>query len=339
VARILVADDDPVLRTLLGRCLASAGHEPVAAEDGVEAVRLLHQGTRFDALLTDHAMPGLTGVDVIAEAKRLDPTLPCIVITAFHDLDLAMAAMAEGAVGFLPKPFRPQHLLIIVERALERRRMADETLRLRLVTPMLERLTMVLANTVEAKDLSTHMHCERLVRTSDAIAERLGVSAEARADVRLGACLHDVGKVGVPDDLLTAPRSLSEAEFAQLKRHSQVGADILAGIDSWHAVRDIVRHHHERWDGFGYPAGLAGSNIPVGARIVAVADTYDVIREGRPYCPPRSFESALTELDAQKGRQFDPDCVDAFMAVLRGAGEGDELVGHPARPVHLVAAE
>jgi putative nucleotidyltransferase with HDIG domain len=337
VARILVADDDPVLRTLLVRCLVAAGHEPVPAEDGVAAIRLLNQGIRLDALLTDHSMPGVTGIDVIAHARRLDPTLPCIVITAFHDLELAMSAMAEGAVGFLPKPFRPQHLLIIVERALERRRMADETLQLRLVTPVLERVTMMLANTIEAKDVSTHLHCERLVRTSDAIAERLGITGDARADIRLGACLHDVGKVGVPEELLVAPRSLTEAEFEQLKRHTDVGADIIAGVEGWQRVREIVRHHHERWDGFGYPDRLARTDIPLGARIVAVADTYDVIREGRPYRAARPFEAALTELDAQKGRQFDPDVVDAFMAVLRGAADGDELIGRSARPVRLVA--
>lgn len=337
MATVLVADDDPVLRTLLIRCLASAGHEAVVAADGVEAVRLLRQGVRLDAVLTDHSMPGLTGIEVISEARRLDPTLPCIVITAFHELDLAMEAMAEGAVGFLPKPFRPKHLLIVLERALERRRLADETLRLRLVAPALERVTMVLANTVEAKDMSTHLHCERLVQTSDAIAARLGVFGDARADIRLGACLHDVGKVGVPDELLNAPRSLTETEFEQLKRHADVGADILAGVDGWQQIRDIVRHHHERWDGFGYPAGLAGRRIPLGARIVAVADTYDVIRQGRPYRAARPFEAALTELDAQKGRQFDPDCVDAFMEVLRGADELSDLVGRrPAAAVRLV---
>ena len=337
MARVLVADDDPVLRTLLVRCLASDGHEAVVAEDGVEAVRVLQQGTRLDAVLTDHSMPGLTGVEVVAHARRIDPTLPCIVITAFHELELAMAAMAEGAVGFLPKPFRPRHLLIVLERALERRRMADETLRMRLVAPALEKVTMVLANTVEAKDVATHLHCERLVRSAEAIAERLGVSDDDRADIRLGACLHDVGKVGVPEELLNAPRSLSESEFAVLKRHTEIGSDILAAVDGWHDIRDIVRHHHERWDGFGYPAGLAGKRIPLGSRIVAVADTFDVMRQGRPYSPPRPFEAVLTELDAQKGRQFDPDCVDAFMEVLRACEDGSELIGHSARPVRLVS--
>ena len=337
MARILVADDDAVLRTLLVRCLVAGGHQPVPVEDGVAAVAELEGGARLDALLTDHSMPGLTGIELISHARRVDPSLPCIVITGFHDLELAMTAMAEGAVGFLPKPFRPQHLLIVVERALERRRLADEAMRLRLVTPALEQVTMVLANTVEAKDSATHHHCQRLVQTADAIAERLGVSAPARADIRLGACLHDVGKVGVPDHLLVAPRSLTPAEFEQLKRHAQVGSDILAGVGGWEPVREIVRHHHERWDGLGYPGRLAGASIPLGARIVAVADAYDVMRAGRPYRAARCFEAALTELDAQAGRQFDPDCVDAFMAVLRATGDGGELTGRSTRGLHLVA--
>ena len=250
--RVLVVDDDPLVRGLLVRCLHNAGYDTVESPDGSHAIVRLERENGFDVLVTDYSMPGATGLDVIRVAQRVDPTLPAIVVTAFHDMDLAMQAMEAGAVGFLPKPFRPRHLEVVVAHALERRRLAEQTLRLRLMAPMLDRFTMVLANVIEAKDASTHSHCERLVAHADAISMRLGIDNETRANVRLGACLHDVGKIGIPEDLLRTSRSLSETEFEVVREHSVIGAKVLANIDGWEPVRAIVRHHHERFEGGGY---------------------------------------------------------------------------------------
>lgn len=329
MARVLVVDDDPLVRGLLVRCLRLAGHRTAEAADGLQAMALLEAGEAYDLVVTDHAMPGATGLQVIETAQRLDPTLPCIVVTAFHDLDLAMQAMEAGAAGFLPKPFRPRHLEAVVARALERRALAKETFQLRLVTPWLERVTLLLANTVEAKDVVTHRHCERLVAYADAIARRLGLAVGERADVRLGACLHDLGKVGVPEELLRAARPLTAAEAAAVRRHAEIGAAILAEIGDWNTVRRIVRHHHERVDGHGYPDALSGAAIPLGARIVAVADAFDVICSGRPYRAARTPEAAVAELERGRGTQFDPDCVEAFCAAL--ADEGSEVIDTAGR--------
>lgn len=330
MARVLVAEDDGLVRALLVRCLRRDGHEVVEAADGAAAIAALHGSEAFDLVVTDHSMPKASGVEVVSEAARIDPTLPCIVVTAFHDLDVATRAMDAGAVAFLPKPFRPRELSVVVHRALERRTLAEETIRLRLLAPMLERVTLLLANTIEAKDRPTQRHCERLVASADAIAARLGVGETERGDVRLGACLHDVGKIGVPESLLRSPRPLTSEEHALLRRHTEIGADILADVEAWQPVRRIVRHHHERFDGTGYPDGLAGTAIPLGARIVAVADAYDVIVSGRPYRPPRSPDAAIAELRAGRGGQFDPECVDAFLAVIEGLSDpvAIEVVGH-----------
>ena len=314
--RVLCADDDSLIRDLLERTLNAGGYDVVLAADGAEAIRLLDSGEPFDALVTDHSMPGAAGVDVIEHATRVDPTMPSIIVTAYHDLDLAIRAMHAGAVGFLPKPFRPDHLLTVVESGLERRRLAADAMRLNLVVPMLERFTMMLANTLETKDCQTNRHSERLVGASDALAAELGLDADQRFSVRIGACLHDIGKVGVPEALLRKPGPLTPDEQAIMRLHPDIGAAILEDIDTWSDVRQIVRHHHEWWDGSGYPLGLSATDIPLGARIVSVVDAFDVITNDRPYAAARTADFAIEELRRQRGTQFDPDTVDAFVAVL-----------------------
>ncbi|GAC1339643.1 MAG: response regulator [Candidatus Dormibacteria bacterium] len=314
--RVLVVEDDPLVRRLLHRCLESGGYEVIQAEDGIQAIRLLSVGEPLDLVVTDQQMPGADGIAVITAAHRVDPNLPCVIITALHDLDLAMRAMAAGAVNFIPKPFKREHLLTVVNTAMERRAMSTEALRLRLLAPMLERFTMLLANTLEAKDLSTHDHCERLVKLADATASALGQDLVARGHVRLGACLHDLGKIAIPEALLRKPGPLTERETEVMRRHPVIGAEILEDIDAWREVQQVVRHHHENFDGSGYPGRLVGTRIPLGARIVAVVDAFDVMRSGRPYRAARPVEDIVEELRRLRGRQFDGDCVDAFLSTL-----------------------
>jgi len=180
----------------------------------------------------------------------------------------------------------------------------------------LERFTTVLAGALGSKDYETKEHSTRLVGLSDAIARHLGVPDGARKVIRFGAYLHDIGKVVIPDELLRKREPLTPYEFSIVRTHPEVGADILADIDTWKDVRLIVRHHHEHFNGAGYPDGLRGEHIPIGARIVSVVDAYDVMRSGRPYQPRRSHEWILEELERQRGHQFDPDLVDALVDVI-----------------------
>jgi putative two-component system response regulator len=333
--RVLVAEDDPLVSRYLLRCLQTGGFDAEPAEDGARAIAMLSRGS-WDVVLTDYAMPRANGLEVIAAARRLDPTLPCVVVTAMRDIELAMNAMAEGAVGFIPKPFKPDHLLIVVQSALERRTLAAEATRMRLLGPMLEKFAMILANTLEAKDLSTHLHCERLVDYAGGVAQRLGLPPVQTETLRLGACLHDIGKIGVPDVLLQKAHGLDEEEWVVLRRHAEIGAAILEDIDGWTEVRRIVRHHHERFDGAGYPDRLHGNAIPLGARIVGVIDAFDVMCAGRPYCTPRPADEAIAELIHQRGAQFDPDVVDAFLYVVDEQSPELQLVGHDT--THVPAA-
>jgi putative nucleotidyltransferase with HDIG domain len=322
VARILVAEDDGLTRRFIEDTLEFAGHAVTSASNGAEAIGSVDRPGCFGAVITDYAMPHANGVDLIAHAQRVDPMISCIVVTAFRHLDLAMQA---GAVAFIPKPFKSMHLLTVLDRALERRELADEALRLRFLAPMLERFTMVLANALDSKDYETQEHSARLVGMSDAIARRLGIGDGMRSIIRFGACLHDIGKVAIPEALLRKPEGLTAAERAVMRTHPEVGAAILADIDTWEDVRLIVRHHHEHFDGAGYPDGLRGEQIPLGARIVSVVDAVDVMRAGRPYQPARSHDWILDELQRQTGRQFDPQLVEALIAVLPSEGAAIEV--------------
>ena len=347
MARVLIADDDTLTRRFLEQALEFGSHSVTAARDGGEAIAWLDAPGRFDVLVTDYAMPRANGVDVISHACHVDPMLSCVIVTAFRDLDLAMKAMDAGAVAFMPKPFKAEHLLTVVDGALQRRATAAEAMRLRLLAPMLERFTMVLANTLESKDAATRWHANRLVRFSAAVAERMGLSDDQRAAIRYGACLHDIGKVAVPDELLRKPGALTPEELEVMRLHPEVGALILENIDTWEDVRLIVRHHHERFDGRGYPDRLSRMEIPLGARIVSVVDTFDVMRSGRPYQAPRPYEAIVAELERERGAQFDPDIVDTFLAVLpiEDSDAGDELwsapplVGTVARPTTSALAD
>jgi putative nucleotidyltransferase with HDIG domain len=320
VARILVAEDDGLTRRFIEETFEFAGHEVTSASDGAEAICAVDSPGCFDAVITDYAMPHANGVDLITHAQRVDPMISCIVVTAFRDLDLAMQAMQAGAVAFIPKPFKSMHLLTVLDRALERRELADEALRLRFLAPMLERFTIVLANALESKDYETQEHSTRLVGMSDAIARHLRIGDGLRSIIRFGACLHDIGKVAIPEALLRKPEALTAEERAVIRTHPEVGAAILADIDTWEDVRLIVKHHHEHFNGRGYPDGLRGDQIPIGARIVSVVDAFDVMRTGRPYQPARSYEWILEELHRESGGQFDPEMVAALIAVMPAEG-------------------
>ena len=333
MARTLVVDDDRLIRSFLGRALEFAGHTVASAADGAEAINLIGSPGCFDVVLVDHMMPKATGIEVIAHTTAIDPTIASIIVTASRDLDVAVEGMHAGAVGYIAKPFKTEHLIAVVDNALRHRDLCVEATRLRLLTPMLERFAVVLANTLECKDVGTHQHASRLMELAGRVSAHLGLDPEAQDAIRLGACLHDVGKVAVHEDLLRKPSSLTEEEMRIVRKHPEVGAAILRDIHAWDPVRLIVRHHHERFDGGGYPDGLRGTGIPLGARIVGVVDAFDVMRSGRPYSPPRPLDAIVSELERERGRQFDPEVVDAFLAVMPEPARGrpvEEIVGSRA---------
>jgi len=333
---VLVVEDDPITCRFMRLCLERDGFAVIEAHSGGEAVSLLAQAPQLDVIVTDYRLPGISGLDLVAVATRMDPNIPCIVVTGSTGLEVAVTAMSSGAIGYLVKPFTGEALRIVVARAMERRRLAEEAMKLRVMVPLLERFTMLLADVVEARDVETHAHCRRLIAISDRLAEALGVAADERKNTRLGACLHDIGKVAIPDAVLHKPEQLDAVEWAVVRRHPELGASLLDGIDQWHDARMIVRHHHERWDGAGYPSRLQREQIPFGARIVAVADAVDVMTTGRRYSPARTTEHVVAEVRANRATQFDPDVVDAFLS-LAGVDPTMDSAMHVADDRELAA--
>jgi ribonuclease P protein subunit RPR2 len=338
--RVLLVDDDAGLRSLLRTTLEVLDVEVDEAADGLAAQRAIAERCP-DAVVLDEAMPLLSGLALCRKLRRNPRTrsLPIVLLTGTDAS--AAAASSAGADAYLRKPFRPLELLAVVERLLggtygvpyrpALRGMPDEQLALyardlrhllelergqRLVIQAAYRQTVTaLATALESKDSGTGAHSQRVQRYALELAQLVAPNVLGDASVEYGFLLHDVGKIGIPDDVLQKPRPLSASERRLMETHTVLGEQMLSGVEflRGEGLR-IVRSHHERWDGRGYPDGLARDEIPLGARIFAVADALDAITSSRPYRRARTWQSAKGELLSSAGTQFDPDVVDAFRA-------------------------
>ncbi|WP_187967994.1 HD domain-containing phosphohydrolase [Aquibium microcysteis] len=285
---------------------------------------------QFDLVLVDYVMPRMDGLEVLAALRALDryATVPIVVITSMNDRDLKRRAIELGATDFLTKPFDWSELLARARNLLDLRQaqveLADRAARLareveaavRHLSEREEEVIWRLARAVEYRDGTTGDHVSRVATISRLIAEALGFDQERQRMIYLAAPLHDIGKIGIADAILNKPGRLSADEFDQMRTHVSIGARILDGGSS-ELVRIaalIARTHHERWDGTGYPAGLAGEAIPIEGRIVAVADVFDALCSERPYKPSWPVERARAEILSLGGSHFDPACVAAFDA-------------------------
>jgi putative two-component system response regulator len=323
---ILVVDDDTAVSRLIVRRLRADGAACLQARTGDEGAALL--ATRaVDLLVTDVRLPGMSGLELLRRAKARDPLLQVILMTASSDVETAVQALRENADDYLLKPFDLDELVHSVRRAIEHRSLVLEnrSYRARLeekVRSQARRLETAylagirsLVTALEAKDPQTRGHSARVTGYTLAIAELLGgVNLHALV---IGAELHDIGKIGTRESVLGKPGSLTEEEIGHIREHPVIGVRILSPILNDQTVLEVVRHHHERWDGGGYPDGLVGERIPRSARIVAVADALDAMTSPRSYRRTRSWQEALTELVEERGRQFDPAVVDAALAGLR----------------------
>jgi putative two-component system response regulator len=312
VSRILVIDDEDVIRNLMLEILEVAGHEVVGAETAERALELLEESD-FELVVSDVIMPGLSGLELLGSVRARRASLPVVLVTGAGTYDTLSQALTRGAAGLVTKPFAHAELQNAVADALERAARSREELRERLLAPT---LASALANAIEARDSYLHGHCERLA----SLAVRMGELLELRSDeietIRLGAILHDIGKIGIPDRVLLKPGPLDDEERRIVETHPEIGDKLLEPLDLLAAARPIVRHHHERWDGAGYPDGLAGENIPLGARIVAVADSIEVMTSRQLYRSPRTPEEVVAELQACRGAQWDAQIVDLALALI-----------------------
>jgi putative two-component system response regulator len=323
-ARILCVDDEPAIREILRRMLEGAGFEPATSGDPVTTASTFTAGG-FDLVLTDVNMPEMDGLTLMRALRDKQPELPVVIVTGQGTVDMAIQALREGATGMLIKPFTGAELLAEVRHALSAARMRYEALQYRYLSPVLDSIALALSTAIEARHLETGEHCRSLGVLSERMAAVLGLDERQRMTIRIGGYLHDVGKIGIADAILLKPGRLTDAEMAEMRRHSEIGAAILEGQEAMSDIARIVRHHHERWDGGGYPAGLAGAAIPLGGRIVAVADSFSAMTADRPYRPALSPDRAWTELRACSGSQFDPAIVEAFDRVVNEEGRLREL--------------
>jgi putative two-component system response regulator len=312
VTRILVIDDEPILRALMRETLEQAGYETVGADDAERALALLEDET-IGLIVSDIVMPRLTGIELLETVQRVRPSVPVLLVTGVDSHANLTGALAGGAAGLVPKPFSPSEFVDAVGRALERSSRAQFELRQRLFTPT---LAGALANAIEAREASLQGHCERLAALAVRLGAELGLGRAELENLRVGAILHDVGKIGIPDRILLKPAPLDPDEMAVMRTHTVIGDGMLEPLELLDGVRPVVRHHHERWDGGGYPDGLAGGEIPVAARIVAVADAIEAMSADRPYRRALPPPDVMRELRAGHGSQWDPAIVDAVIALI-----------------------
>ena len=305
--RVLVVDDVPQNRTLLERMLTAEGYSVTAAADGAMALRMV-EAESPDLIVSDIDMPNLNGIEFCRRVKENPATrlVPFILITGLADRANRIAGIEAGADDFLGKPFDSQELKARVRSLLRLKRYTDEL-------DSAESVILSLALTVEARDPYTRGHCQRLAAYSLLIGERIGASDEQLSALNRGGYLHDVGKIGVPDAVLFKPSGLTPEEYDVLKRHTVIGDRLCGDLRALSLVRPIVRHHHERLDGSGYPDGLKGDAVPLLAQIISIVDEYDAITTTRPYRAALPPERAFDELskDVAKGL-LNPDLVEIF---------------------------
>ena len=310
--RILVADDTDSIRALFQKLLTSAGHEVISTEDGLKALAAAHR-CQPDVVLLDVGMPGLDGIEVCRRLKS-DPATrltPVVLVTGLSDLSERIRGIEAGADDFLSKPVHPHELRARVGSLSRMKQLTD-------ALDSAESAFVALALTIEARDPTTNGHCERLADHAVALGAAIGLSAADLHALHQGGYLHDVGKVGVPDSVLLKPGPLTPAEFGLMKRHPEIGDRLCAPLQSLRNVRPIIRCHHERLDGSGYPSGLRGDEVPVLAQIVSIVDVYDALTSQRPYREAWTPEAAANYLlsEVREGR-FAQEHVEAFLDTLR----------------------
>jgi len=318
---------------MLHQIFLSAGYDCLQASNGHEGVAIFRV-SRPPLTVTDLRMPGLDGIGLLSKIRELDPDAAVMVLTGAPDVQTAIDSLRLGADDFIMKPVNVDELLIAAERALERRQLLVERReyqirlehRVEEATRDLQRAYRQLQDTyratletlgaaLDSRDVGTEAHSRRVHGYALATARTHGLAEEELVDLAHGVLLHDIGKIGIPDSILLKPGSLTREEWAIMRRHPEIGKRLIENIPFLKGAVPIVYCHHERWDGTGYPQGLKGEAIPLGARIFTVVDAFDAMTFDRPYSKAISFEAAKAEIQRCAGSHFDPVVVASFLRV------------------------
>jgi putative two-component system response regulator len=329
--RILIVDDQEMIRAILARRLTQEGYACTSTCSGREALSYFHQNT-VSLILSDIKMPEMDGMELLKSVKALQPNLMVIIMTAFPDLDIAIEAMRQGAYDFIIKPFNLDLVVLSIKKALEKRRLEEEievyhnhlerlvgekTAELKKANQVLKKSSLdsvkVLTSAVEARDPYTRGHSDRVRRISVRTGMKLGLSDVKLENLEYGALLHDIGKIGIKDEVLRKPGPLSAEEYHHIQQHPMIGVKIMEQVDFFREKIPMVRHHHEHYNGSGYPDGLTGESIPLEARIISIADAFDAMTSERPHRGKLPLADVLLELKKGEGKQFDPHVLKIFV--------------------------
>lgn len=328
-ASVLVVDDEKLVGEVVREWLRFDGYDCDCTLGVVEALALFKQ-KKYDLLISDIMMPNISGIELLRQVKELYPEMAVVMATAVDDRETASTALNLGADGYVVKPFHMNEFLINIANVLEKNRLTLESSKYKeiLEEKVLERTAEVLAREEEialrlisatgCRDGETGEHIKRMGLYCAIMAKALGWDQKSIDLIKVVAPMHDVGKIGIPDDVLLKPGDLSPEEFRVIKEHPVIGSTILGGSDIplLKMAVEIALCHHERWDGTGYPQGLVGENIPVSARIVAIVDVYDALCHDRVYRKSYEEVDVIAIMDGKRGTHFDPDLYDCFRNLL-----------------------
>ncbi len=349
---ILIVDDEIGPRESL-RMILKPNYNVFTVENGYTAIQMIRQ-IEMDAVTLDLKMPGISGIDTLKEIRVVDPDVMVIIITGYGTLKSAIEAIRYGVFDYIPKPFNVPEIMAIIDKSIQRRNLnlkikdvlnqffghhslkepvPDSNFFLQkeskgftefkledagtLDSQNCLEFSKVLASTLEEKDPYTSGHSERVCYYSDFISKRLSFPPKERNELRIASYLHDIGKIGISNRFINKKGTLSPTEWAIIKQHTKKSIELLVPLNLSPNILSYIQHHHERFDGTGYPDGLAGEQIPLGARIIAIGDAYDSMTSDRPYRKPLSNGEAKNELLQCSGNQFDPNLISIFLDGLK----------------------
>lgn len=323
--KILAVDDEQGIIDSLSVFLRRSGYSFTGITNPNEAIERI-KNEHFDLLLLDFIMTPLHGDQVVEEIRKFNKELYILLLTGHKDLAPPLETIKKLDIqGYCEKSDKPDQLLLLIESGIksveQMQQIKEINSKLSDTYKQLEKAYMesiqTLRYTVEAKDTYTRGHSDRVSEYSVLIGKQLGLSSDDIRKLQLGGLFHDIGKIGVPDSILQKEGKLSDSEYSEIKNHPSIGAHILSTASIFQDILPIVKHHHERYDGKGYPSQLVGENIPYLARITAIADTFDAMTSRRSYRESLPIEYVISEIEQCKGTQFDPQIADAFLYILK----------------------
>jgi len=356
--RILIVDDEPTICSLIDRRLTREGYSCVTANNGKEALDLFLKKP-FSLVLSDIRMPEMDGIELLKTIRALSPKMMMVMVTGYPEINMAVEALRLGAYDFILKPADLELVVHSVKRALEKKKLVEEveayqknlerlveerTAKLRQAYDFLKKghldSVKVLAEAIEAKDPYTRGHSDRVRKMSLTLAGHLGFAKDRLENLELGALLHDIGKIGIKDEILQKHESFTPEEYQYIQEHTLMGVKIVEGIDFFKNKVSMIRHHHEHFDGSGYPDGLVGEAIPLEARIIAITDAFDAMTSTRPHHGPSPLEDVLQEMEKCKGKQFDPEILEIFLSKrIYDSSKTTQFAGHVERCGSLLNEE